>query len=520
MPAVRLTPFWRASAVVFTGLLVGTGLVGLLEDLGGLGDASPVYLLVVVVVAVFGGARAAIVTAVGAFLAYDYLFVDPRHTLVVDDPQEWLTLLLLLVVGLVVGRLAGLERDRAETAIVREREARALFDISFALSGRTDLDEALDAIAAVLYRATGMTRVWVEIGERVAADIGGRAPPLRPSVHVVLGRRPGDRPAEWTRVHVPKTGSDAVRDPDKVVYRVQIDVGERNFGSVWAERQRMSGRPTADETRILAAAADQIGGALERERLQRDATTAEIARRSDALKSALLDSVSHDLRTPLASIRAAAGTLMDPQVDWSEADRRDIARSIDREAERLNQLVSNLLDMSRIDAGEIRPRTAAFVLDDLVRYALENLHGRLAGMKVEVDVPTDLAPVEVDDVFIGQVLGNLLENEAKYAGEGATVRITARPLERAVELVIEDDGPGVPDASMARLFEKFYRVPRGGEGARRGSGMGLAVVRGLMEAMGGTADVERSPLGGLRVRLTIPTTSQSLAISEDVETLR
>ena len=241
---------------------------------------------------------------------------------------------------------------------------------------------------------------------------------------------------------------------------------------------------------MLAAAADQIGGSLERERLQREATSAEISRRSEALKSALLDSVSHDLRTPLASIRAAAGTLMDPDIDWPPDQRREIAASIDREADWLNRLVTNLLDMSRVEAGELRPNLV--VLDRRATSSPRRSAGaapRWATGPSRSGSTRDLPPILVDEVFIGQVLNNTLDNAAKYAGPGAPIRISARETDdHRVRITIEDGGPGVPPEALPRLFEKFYRVPRKGEGSRRGTGIGLAVVRGLVEAMGGRVD--------------------------------
>ena len=287
-------------------------------------------------------------------------------------------------------------------------------------------------------------------------------------------------------------------------FRVTIAARGEALGAIWAIRPRALGDPDEGEKRVFAAAADQIGGALERDRLQRDATSAEISRRSDALKSALLDSVSHDLRTPLASIRAAAGTLMDPDIDWPPEQRREIAASIDREAEWLNRLVTNLLDMSRVEAGELRPSLVVLAVSDVVAEAMRRAAGPLGERPVEVRVSPDLPPILVDEVFIGQVLNNTLDNAAKYAGPGAPIRISARESDdHRVRITVEDGGAGVPPEAMPRLFEKFYRVPRKGEGSRRGTGIGLAVVRGLVDSMGGRVTARRSELGGLAVDIDL-----------------
>jgi two-component system sensor histidine kinase KdpD len=507
--------WWRLRSVtpvvlVVVGLIVGTLVVALLEQ-GGVADASTAYLLVVVLVAALAGTWPAIATAVGAFLVYDVLFIEPRFMVTVADPKEWLNLLLLLVVGVVVGRLAGQERARAETALAREREARALFDVSFALSSRPDMRDALDAVVQVVRREAALSRAWIQVGDAVLADSGGTSAPTQPAVHTTLGRRPGDSPAVWTRVHAPgpaarRTGNDVRTGdaPRDEVYRVAVVAGERTYGSLWAARPRTDGPPNAGATRVLAAAADQVAGALERERLRGDATAAEIARRSEAIKSALLDSVSHDLRTPLAAIRAGAGTLMDPAVEWSPDERRDLARSIDRDAAWLDRLVTNLLDMSRVDAGELRPDMRIHDLADLVAGVIERGGDTLQAVAPEVRVAPDLPPVLVDDVLMSQVVTNVLDNAVKYGGPGVRIRVTAEPdgPER-VRLTVQDSGSGVPDEALARIFEKFYRVPMAGGASRRGTGIGLAVVKGLVEAMDGTVRAERSELGGLRITMTM-----------------
>lgn len=510
----------RQSASKRTGLVLlgevvalvsATALVAVLQGRLNVANPSAAYLLAVVALAVVFGTRAAVAGSVAAFLLYDFLFVDPRLALTVSTVEEWFNLILLLVVGVVCGRLAGAQRDRAREAETRERVTRALFQISRELATAQAASPAMIGIAGLLQRETRMERVWIgtsDIGnqERIAADTAGPPPPRQAPVHFVLRRMPGDIPAEWVKVHVAAgspTGGQAGAPAD-LTLRVAIMANGATLGSIWTRRTRQAGLPERAETRVLAAAADQLGRALERDRLVREATSMEVARRSDALKSALLDSVSHDLRTPLASIRAAAGSLMDPAIHWSSADERLAAASIDREAARLNRLVSNILDLSRIEAGGLVAQHSAFPLDDLVHDVLGRLAGELGQHPVDVRVPADLPPVDVDEVFIDQVLTNLLENTARYSGPGAPVRITGRALDaKRIGLTIEDGGPGVPSDALPRLFDKFYRVPRVGEGARRGTGLGLAVVRGLMETMGGRVSARPSELGGLAMDLEL-----------------
>jgi two-component system sensor histidine kinase KdpD len=312
---------------------------------------------------------------------------------------------------------------------------------------------------------------------------------------------PGDAPARWVRVHQPGVRSRSTTDVQ--VHRVRMRAGDDAYGSVWSTRDRRRGEPSRSETRLLAAAADQIGQALRQDRLAAEAQAAEIARQSDALKSALLQSVSHDLRTPLATIRAAAGTLL-PGVGLSEADQRESAEAIDREVEYLNRLVTNLLDLSRIEAGALRAERDVFELDDLVGRTVERLRTRMAGRPVELELVAP--PVVVDPVFLDEAVTNAIENALKYTPEGTAIRIRASRPDgaAAVRLTVEDAGPGVPEATLTRIFDKFYRVPGGASGSRSGTGIGLAVVKGLVEAMGGSVTARRSDLGGLAIDLDLP----------------
>ena len=233
--------------------------------------------------------------------------------------------------------------------------------------------------------------------------------PARPfpgtAVSAVLQRRPGDEPAEWSLVHAGTAAAPGRRAPRaEMPYVVAIAVPAGRLGWIRALRRAPAAAPSVEETRLLAAAADQIGRGLERDRLAEEATTAEIARRSDELKSALLDSVSHELRTPLAAIRAAAGTLADPDVEWPAAEVRASAASIDREAERLAQLVGNLLDVGRIEGGALHPVRSPFVLADLVHDAVERSRALLGDRPVTTDIPDDLPAVLVDAVHLELIL--------------------------------------------------------------------------------------------------------------------
>jgi two-component system, OmpR family, sensor histidine kinase KdpD len=496
-----------ASAIVLATLALATGAVFVVEDRAGVADASMIYLLAVALVAYLCGSWAAIGTALGAFLIYNFLFVAPRFTLQVADPQQILTLVILLVVGTGIARLTGLQRDHAQQAQQREREARSLFAISEVIAAARRVNEAFAPLVGGLAAASGMDRVWIGMGptrplEQVVGDSRPAGPLPSSGPHWVLRRSP-DAPPAWVRLSPP--GPTALARGDGLaLFRLELWDGDAVIGSLWGARDPLDGEPTEEETRLLAAAADQIGQAVVRDRLSGQATELEVARRSEELQAALLDSVSHDLRTPLATIRAAAGTLADPALDLPADQQRAMASEIDDEAERLSRLVGELLDMSRIQGGVLRPEVEAMPLAEIVQPALERARAGLGQRRIEVAISDALPLVGVDPVLATQVVDNLIENVARHAAPDAVLRISASEEGGAVLLRIEDGGPGVPPEALAHLFDKFYRVPGRRDPSRRGTGLGLALVRGIVEAMGGSAQASASDLGGLAVEIRLP----------------
>jgi two-component system, OmpR family, sensor histidine kinase KdpD len=505
----------RALPVVLlalAGLALATAIAAVLESaIVGIADASPVYLLAVVLVGMRAGTGPAIATAVAAFLVYDVLFTEPRLSVVVSDPREWLDLLLFLSIALVIGRLVALSQERTAEAEAAAVEARTLYAISRALATAPDTAEAAADIVGRLREATRSERIWIvgeegrpdgsaAAAEALLAD-SGEGPLPDGSVVTSLQRMPGDEPARWVRTHDAtrraSTGSGA---SDR--YRVALEIDGRRLGALWADRARALGLPDRSETRILALAADQIALALRRDGLRRAAMDLEAARHSEALKTALVDAVSHDLRTPLASIRATAGGLADPAVIWDDAARREAAASIDVEAQRLDRLVRGVLELSRIASGSVHPELEVHDLASLVETALERSRPSLGVRPLTVDLGE--ATVVVDPVLLDIVLTNLLENVTTHAPAPAALRVAIQePFDDLVTLTVEDGGPGIPPDELATIFDRFQRGSTASRRHRSGLGIGLSVVRGLVEAMGGDVLADRSPLGGLRIRLRV-----------------
>jgi two-component system sensor histidine kinase KdpD len=494
-------------AVAVVALAASTLGVYLLEEWAGVNDASNLFLLAVALVAYLRGSWAAVGTALGAFLAYNFLFVPPELTFIVADPQHILTLILLLTVGVGIGRLTGLQRDQAERSERREHEARALFGVSRAITSAKRMQDALPILVTGLAADARMSRVWIGIGsnparEQVVAtsDPAAEAPVSGP--HSILRQGTGKAPPTWVRLSPPAPAS-AHRE-GLALYRLELADGSETIGSLWAARDPRHGLPSHEETRLLAAAADQIGQGIMRDRLSEQATELEVARRSEELKAALLDSVSHDLRTPLSTIRATAGSLADPSLALSDEARRAMAREIDTEADRLAILVGGLLDMSRIEGGGLKPTRELMPVSEIVQPAVQRARSALSPRPVELDIPDDLPPVAVDPVLASQVADNLLENVARHTAPDIRVRISAGREGDTVRVRVEDGGEGVPPEALAHIFEKFYRVPARRGSARRGTGLGLAVVKGMAEAMGGSVAASRSELGGLAVDVWLP----------------
>jgi len=441
------------------------------------------YLLVVTAAAVAGGLGPGIIAAALGFLAFDFLFLQPYHHILVDDPQDWLSLAVYLLVAVVVSLLVASSERRRAQAERRERETRMLFDLSTSLVARGSLDDTLRGVVGTVRSLFDLAGCAIMLpsddGVRVAA-VDGQVP---------------DDPEPGRALTVPmRSGEHAVGA------LVVVAGGPEPSGFGEAER------------RVLATFANQAALAVERGQQEAERNRALALQETDRLRTALLNSVSHDLRTPLASIKASASSLLDRDVDWSDAEREEFLATINTEVDRLTRLVHNLLDMSRIEAGALDPHLVESSVDEVVGPVVRR--ARAAGhQRVGVDVPEELAPVLVDPVRLDQVLTNLLDNARSYAA-GSPVQVVARQAVDTVELRVVDHGPGIPDPERERVFDQFYRL----KGGRRpeGTGMGLAICRGIVEAHGGSLRAERTPGGGATFVLTLPVSPRRAPVEEEV----
>ncbi len=495
---------WVGYAVALAGVGLATYVIGLIGRRSHVGNLSMLHLVVVLAVATMFGSGPAVLAAVAAFLTFNWFFVEPFHTLVVADPEEWIALLLFLATALVTGQLAAGQRQRAQEAQQHRRESMVLYDV-VRLMSEGAVGEALNSVAERMRQELQVRAVVIEYTEDGTAKRAvAKAQALSPGP--TDGEEPswimGDPEGRWIRVVGGNAGAPE-RGRDTQVYGVPLKTPEREAGRLLLFAEGKTRGFSTAETRMTWGVAAQLASALERSRLQQEATETEILRRTDESKSALLNAVSHDLRTPLATIIASAGSLAQRDVTWPDEEVRELAGGIEQEANRLNRIVGNLLDLSRIEAGTLQPEKGWHDLVSLVNDVLGRLRGITSDHDIVLDAPQELPPVLLDYVQIDQVLSNLIENAANYSPAGSEILISIRPAEGHVRVQVDDRGPGLPQEALPRLFEPFYRG--GGRGPRaKGMGLGLAVAKRLVEAHHGQIWAENRPGGGARFTFRLP----------------
>jgi two-component system sensor histidine kinase KdpD len=499
MPRVSRAQLEQVIGTV-TGVAIITFGIALIEVTIRIPNLSILYLLIVMLCAVTWGWWTSLGAAVLAFLAYDFLFVEPRYTFTIRDPEEWIALLIFLIVAAVTSNLAARERARREQASRQARTATLLYDLSRALAGEQQ-EAGLRAVAERLMAEFRLDGVVI-----ARSDQAGRLHPRVAVGHAeaALGSEPAGRvfaapggpgsPGRWI-VH-------RVRGQRRraAVANFPLRSDNRQIGML-----RLVGRASGfadDETRLLATIADRLAIDLEQELLREEANRAEILRRTDELRNALLSSISHDLRTPLAAIKASGESLLQDDVPWSSEDRRGFAGAIVRESDRLNRLVSNLLDMSRIEGGALRPQRDWYDLGELVREVVSRIQPVLQGRRVTVSGAGDVPPVSLDYLMIDQVVTNLLENAVKYTPPGTPIDVRIERIEDRVRVAVADRGPGIPASKRGAVFDKFYRLER--RSGIQGSGLGLAVSKGLVEGHDGRIWVEETLGGGATFVFELP----------------
>jgi two-component system sensor histidine kinase KdpD len=476
-----------AVAVVVAATLVSLPLAALLDNL----NLVMIYLLGVVLVATRYGRGPSVLAAVGGVAVFDFFFVPPHLTFAVSDTQYVVTFAVMLVVGLLVSSLAARVRDVAEMALQREHRTQALYALSRELSGLRDPREVAGAAARHVSGLFG--------GEAAVllATADGLAPAGEPVPAYVTS--PNEKAvAQWSLDHGRAAGAETDTLPAAVALYEPI-VGSRGPLGVLAVELPAAARPLSPEQReLVSVLARLVAAPLERARLATEAEQARVAAESERLRSTLLSSVSHDLRTPLAAITGAASALREEPPPAAPLVR-ELAATVLDEAERLNRLVRNLLDMTRLESGTLQPKREWHSLEEVVGSALARVERYAGEERLAARVDPGLPLVAIDAVLVEQALVNLLENAVRHGGRDGLIEVGAH--REGGEAVVEvcDEGPGFPPEEAGRLFDKFHRAA-GGPGA----GLGLAIARAIVIAHGGSISARLRAPRGACFRFTLP----------------
>ena len=534
---------WRSylvdSALAVVGALVVTAVLYIFKLYPRIPNISLLYLLVILTLASTRGLYAAILASIVAFLSFDYFLVPPFYTFTIAKVDEWLALFVFLVTAIITSQLASALRQRAEQARRREHETRILYELVRATNIEEDLERQLSIIARAV---VDVFSSWgVRDCEILLPDTKGKlivqGSALQPSDHLMLSSDEeataswvmdqaqtvelhdvalvSQRPDDYAQRAIVRStaNKDSVR---KYIRMIPLEMGQKVHGvlcifmednprlhalerNLGAERDRSN-----PQSAFFWTFVEQATSMIERARLRQESLQIEVLQKTDALRSALLSSISHDLRTPLASIKASASSLLQEDVQWNDEERRSFTLAIEREADRLNRLVANLLDMSRIEGGALNPEKEWYPIDELIHDVLGRMQPILLDRVVQTHISIDLPPVQIDYLEIEQILTNLIENAVRYTPSDSPIDISAYIEGEQMVISVADRGPGIPSADLKRIFDKFYRVL--GRTAERpgGSGLGLAVSKGLVEAHEGHIWAENREGGGTQFRFTLP----------------
>lgn len=483
-------------AVVFCA--GAAALSGLLEPWVGVSNLALIFVLAVTFAGAMGGLPCALLSSAGGFLAYNYLFTEPRFSLAVDEPRDLAALVVFLGVSLVVGQLAGRLRRQAQDAWVNTRRVETLFDFSRRLA--TAVDER-DLVSAA---SRGIGEL---LGHRCMILPRNSDRSVEPPAELVRAREFRDidqAAADWAFSHREPAGNGTGTLPAAGWYFLPVTESGHAFGVIAVGLPTTLDVVGAEQNRLLFTLQAQLGAAWERFRLRQATQDAQLRQATESLRAALLASVSHDLRTPLVAIMGALTSLRDLSASMPESDRAQLLGAAVKEAERLNRLIQNLLDMTRLSHGALGLRLTAVDVRDAVSESMSRLAEVLAAHEVQARIATDLPPAHADRTLLGQVLVNLLENAAKFAPPGSPIVIEARAMQSRIHIEIVDHGPGIPAAERARVFDLFERGGQRDSGVA-GAGLGLSICKGFLEAMGGTIQIKEGAQGrGAVVEITLP----------------
>jgi two-component system sensor histidine kinase KdpD len=468
---------WASTAALTTMVLATAVMLALRPHLA-VATAAVVLVVPVIVGVSAGGFATGVGAAVAGFFVYDWFFIPPYGTLTVNSAQDWVALVVYLVVVLIVARLVAVQQDSRRDATFRTEAIRRLFEVSEHLISEQPLDELLGLVVRIVHETFG-TR-WVALllpvdGSLTIAATAGKA----------IGN--AERAAALGPVGSTQAMALVGAAADGDVRRVALTALQRPVGQLVVAGATLS----AFERQLLGTFANEAALAIERSQLREQALRADLLEEVDRWRSAMVGAVSHDLRTPLASIKAAVSTLRAPGLTLSGADHTELLATIEDQSDHLAMLVANLLDMARLEAGTLALRSEPHVLASVVDTAIAAARAALVHHKLALEIPDDLPIVEMDEVLIAQVLSNLLTNAAQHSPDGSTITVAASERAGLVTVSVSDEGPGVPEADRERIFHMLDRNAGSGR-----AGLGLAISTAFVEAHGQHLSVADGPAGG------------------------
>ncbi len=501
--AIDPRAYLGSAAAVAAAVVIGMAL----REFLAVSNVALGFLTAVLVAGVAYGLWPALFAGFAGALAYNFFFLEPLYTFTITDPENIVALFFFAVVAVIAGNLAARVRDQAMAARARALTADNLYQFSRKLAVAASIDDLLWAVA---YQVALMLKMRVVIllpeGETVAVRAGYPPEDMLDEADIAA--------AIWCWRNNQPAGRGADTLPGARRLFLPMRTARGAVGVVGLDSDRPGPLLSPDQRRLLDALADQAALAIERVNLAQDVDRARMTAETERLRSALLTSISHDLRTPLASILGSATSLAAYHGVLAEPDRMALIGTIQDEAERLNRFIANLLDMTRLESGAIVPKTTAVDLGDVAGSALGRAAKVLGDRPITVDLPATLPLVQVDPVLLEQVLFNLLDNAAKYAPAGSAIRLEAAAAGSIVRLQVMDEGEGIPPDDVERIFDKFYRI-RAADRQRAGTGLGLAIARGFIDVMGGSIVAgNRTDRSGAVFTLTLPIADVEAEIPE------
>ncbi|HEY5128822.1 MAG TPA: DUF4118 domain-containing protein, partial [Bradyrhizobium sp.] len=506
MPRARLPRPWTGLAApplpfvyATTAVAAALGVGELLTKLTPIPNLSMVFLMAVLLTAVQFGIWPAIYASVLSFLVYNFFFIEPVYTFTIAEPYELLALVIFLLVAVVTSALAGRVREQAKISAGRMRAMRRLYEFTRRLSGLASLDAVAEGAASEIHASLGRA-VVVLLQQGDDLELTSAWPPVD-----ALDAAPMTA-ARWAFSHAEPAGADTGTLPIIPWYFVPLRIGDKTLGVIGVAKPEGMGPLDSEARALLDTLSEQTAATLERASLAREMVSAKTATETERVRNTLLASISHDFRTPLSSILGSATSLIGYGDKLDAEAKKDLLLQIKQETESLDEMVRNLLAITRIDAGALELRRDWIDLREIVERVASAARRRGARQRIEVTLPADLPLVRADATLVEQVIGNVIGNAIVHTPPETRVLVDALVVPNEIALRVTDDGPGIPPQALPQVFDKFIKGGATQADGGQGTGLGLAIAKGIMEAHGGSisADSPHANGHGTRISLTFP----------------